>query len=379
MLDITENIHAIEQETGKRPNGLLFCSISEKVITHTSHFISEYTGYSCEEMTGMSIFQLLGKGEEYLFTNAGAEIAETGTFTTETMIRNNNGTETPAEVTIIEMPPDVSRQYLIIVRDLSHNIPNDDALEKRSNALRDANRMLKDEITQRRISEDQLRKSLAEKNLLLREVHHRVKNNLQVILSMLDLRGMRTRDLLASAILSDARSKIYSISLIHSLLYKSEDLVNINLCFVVKELISFLFDVYDVNYSKTELTIDIEDISLDISVAIPCTLIMNELFSNVIKHTFTPDQDYCTRRAGSLFVKASIDGAGLIALSIRDKGAGLPPDIDVLNTNTLGLKLVHTLVIDQLRGSLALSREQGTEFTITFRGGNTVGAHTDCR
>ncbi len=218
------------------------------------------------------------------------------------------------------------------------------------------------DVTDRRNAEEQLQASLHEKELLLKEVHHRVKNNMQVISSLLNLQVKFIRDDQDRDIFMDSQNRIRSMSLIHEKIYKSKDFVKINFAEYIQDLAYSLYRTYNVNQSKVKLIISAEDIFIGIDMAIPCGLVINELLSNSLKHAF-PDG-----RKGEIYIilgtETEPDGERH-RLVVRDDGVGIKQDTNLEDPETLGLQLVTTLV-KQLWGSMEMDSLNGTGFTITF-------------
>lgn len=207
-------------------------------------------------------------------------------------------------------------------------------------------------------SQKRLQDSVKEKEMLLKEIHHRVKNNLQIVSSLLSLQSTYIKDEQLREIFKESQNRIKSMSLIHEKLYKSEDLTSISFSDYVRVLAHDLVRSYGAS-DRITLTIDVEDISLGIDTAIPCGLIINELVSNSLEHAF-PDG-----REGEITVTLRSFDSG-IELIVADNGVGIPEDVDFRNTESLGLRLVTILAEDQLQGSMSLQREGGTAFRIAF-------------
>ncbi|MGA9140199.1 MAG: PAS domain S-box protein [Methanocella sp.] len=214
------------------------------------------------------------------------------------------------------------------------------------------------EITERKLAEKRLRASLHEKDVLLKEVHHRVKNNLQVVTSMLSLQSMKITDPAVLDMFKESQDRVRSMALIHEKLYKSDDLSRISFGEYVRNLTTYLVQSYGVNPETIRLDIDSGDILLSIDRAIPCGLIVNELVSNALKYAFPGG------RTGNITVSMHREG-GEYTLAVGDNGIGLPPHVDYRNTSSLGLQLVN-LLVNQLDGDLALSGDNGTVFSIRF-------------
>jgi PAS domain S-box-containing protein len=214
-------------------------------------------------------------------------------------------------------------------------------------------------------AEEKMRSSLAEKEVLLKEVHHRVKNNLQIVSSLLDLQSGYIEDESSRDFFRDSQNRIRSMALIHQMLYQSESLAFIDLREYIEDLANYLFSTTVHDPDLIHLNVDMGDISLGMDEAIPCGLIINELISNSLKHGF-PDN-----RGGEIMIRSRIED-GWIVLTLSDNGVGLPPGLDFRKTETLGLQLVTTLV-KQLRGKIAINDEQsGTIFTIEFPAGSSL-------
>jgi PAS domain S-box-containing protein len=218
------------------------------------------------------------------------------------------------------------------------------------------------DISDRKQAEEQIKASLKEKEVLLKEIHHRVKNNLQIVSSLLQMQSRRTKNQQASLVLQDSQNRIASIALIHEKLYRSEDLANIDFAQYIPDLITHLFESYNVRSDTVTLSIKVEQILLEIETAIPCGLIINELVSNSLKYAF-PGQ-----RKGEIQVQFNPHTDDTIILIVRDNGIGIPEEFDLKTTQSLGLTLVQALV-EQLEGMIELDRSRGTEVRIIFPGG----------
>lgn len=215
------------------------------------------------------------------------------------------------------------------------------------------------DITEHKQAEEKLIASLKEKEVLLKEIHHRVKNNLGIVSSLLQMQCRRTQDPVVTAILRDSQNRIASIALVHEKLYRSEDLSDIDFAQYIPDLTTHLFDSYNVSSSQIQLKIQVDDASLDIETAIPCGLIINELVSNALKYAFVG------KIRGEIEVKFYQKAESNLILIIRDNGIGLPENFDSKKAKTLGITLVQGLV-KQLRGKLEIESHQGTQFKITF-------------
>lgn len=227
------------------------------------------------------------------------------------------------------------------------------------------------DISDRKQAQEQLEASLKEKEVLLKEIHHRVKNNLGIVSSLLQMQARRTPNDQVNRVLRDSQNRIASIALVHEKLYRSEDLANINFTQYIQDLTVYLFDSYNINSQHIELNTQVEDIDLDIDTAIPCGLIINELVSNALKYAFPDEQP------GKIQVRfeqsAPIDQIAMdrfsrvFTLTVQDNGVGLPADLNLQQSRTLGMSLVKGLV-KQIKGTIEISSQpgQGATFTISF-------------
>ena len=217
------------------------------------------------------------------------------------------------------------------------------------------------DITRIKEAEDQLKKSVHEKEILLKEIHHRVKNNMQVISSILKLQSTYVKDKKTIELFDECRNRISSMAFIHATLYMKKDFANINFSEYVSNLAGNLQQSYVSSDKKILLKLDVPDFNLHIDDAIPCGLIINELLSNSFKYAFVD------RKKGTVGVSVKIKKENVI-LAIWDDGAGFPKKIDYKNTESLGLQLVNSLT-EQLRGKIKLESEKnkGSKFIIAFR------------
>jgi len=219
---------------------------------------------------------------------------------------------------------------------------------------------ISEDITQRKKAEERIKASLREKEVLLREIHHRVKNNMQVISSLLSLQSRYVKDAHLVEAFKESQNRIKSMALVHEKLYHSGDLASIDFHEYIKSLMRNLFQSYE-TAGRVDLTVQVKNVSLGVDVAIPCGLIINELVSNSLKHAF-PEP-----RRGKISISLRQSGEDEIELVVADDGVGVPEDIDLKNITSLGLHLVTILAEDQLEGTISLKRTGGTEFCITFR------------
>jgi len=203
--------------------------------------------------------------------------------------------------------------------------------------------------------------SLQEKELLLREIHHRVKNNLQVISSLLSLQSRSSKDEQAIEMAKESQNRIKVMALIHEKLYRSKGFANVEFNDYIKNLVNDLFASYRVSASRISLKMEIEDISLGIDTAIPTGLIINELVTNCLKYAFTKDND------GEIRISLRSLDDGQNELIVSDNGVGIPENLDIKNAESLGLRMITNLTERSLHGNVSIKRNKGTEFRIIFK------------
>ena len=207
-----------------------------------------------------------------------------------------------------------------------------------------------------------IRESLKEKEVLLKEVHHRVKNNLQVISSLLHLQSQHTQDQTSVQMFRQSQDRVRSMAMIHERLYRSKDMAKVNFTEYIESLTTHLFSTHLVDTSRIQLAVDVHGIKLAIDAAIPCGLILNELISNCLKHAFRG------RTQGRIRIDMHPVNEHEILLSVSDDGVGLPPGIEPQSGETFGMQLIADLV-DQLHGSVQVDRDAGTTVRIVFPSG----------
>jgi two-component sensor histidine kinase/GAF domain-containing protein len=235
----------------------------------------------------------------------------------------------------------------------------EELVKARTAELEAVNEKLLQEIADRMQAEEQLKASLQEKDVLLREIHHRVKNNLQIVSSLLHLQTQKVEDQQILMMFRESQNRVKSMALIHERLYRSGNLARVHIAEYIRDLAYYLLHSYDAASRSISLRMNIDNVSLDLDTAIPCGLIINELVSNVLKHAFPPG------RAGEIGIGLHSDNGDQLILVVADNGVGFPPDVDILNTQSLGLLLVNNLV-KQLDGAIQFQHNDGTQVRITF-------------
>ena len=217
-----------------------------------------------------------------------------------------------------------------------------------------------EDISVRKDAETAVKRSLNEKEVLLREIHHRVKNNMQVISSLLSLQAASIDDARLHKMLMESQGRVRAMALIHEILYDSGDLSKIALKPYVSRLAAGLKRMFARDEGRVRLSVESDDVTLGIDAMVPCGLAISELISNSLKYAFPNGQD------GEINLQVTSVPDGGIKLVVRDNGIGMPADLDIRTTKTMGMGLVVSLVEKQLRGRLDLDRSQGTCFTIVI-------------
>jgi len=294
-------------------------------------------GYSAQEMMGKSLNILLPPRlhEEHNrhisdFKNSPVSARRMGERR-EISGRRKDSTEFPAEASISRVTANGRMMFTVILRD----------------------------VTQRVIADDKIKTSLREKEALLKEIHHRVKNNLQVVSSLLGLQSRVVTDEVTRKMFQESQNRIHSMALLHESLYQSNNLSRIDFPEYIRQLASHLFHSYGVRPERIHLRTDLDKLYLNLDAAVPCGLIINELVSNSLKYAF-PDG-----REGEVRIELHEHPDRLARLVVADNGIGLRSDIDWETARSLGLRLVRTLA-EQLGAKIEVKSNAGTEVQLTF-------------
>jgi len=308
------------------------------MLRWTNTRLQEMLGYASDELRGTSMRILFPTDEDYAFAvrEQVDQIERFGTGTVETRWIRKDGVIIDVLLGSTPLEPD----------DLSLGIT--------FTAL---------DITDRKRAEDRIRKSLKEKDVMLKEIHHRVKNNMQVISSLISLQARRIKDDRYRRLFEESKNRILSMALVHEKLYHSENMASIDFTAYIDDLIHKLLQSYGHSPNNVRFKTDIQDVRLGVDVAIPCALIINELVSNALKYAFPGGMK------GEIEIIFTDDAAGVCTLVVGDSGIGFPDDVDYKDTESLGMKLVNALT-NQLKGSLELDRNGGTKFTLQFNLGD---------
>lgn len=213
------------------------------------------------------------------------------------------------------------------------------------------------DITEKKLAEEKLKKALAEKEVLLKEVHHRVKNNLQILSSIIGLYSSKAQSEGAKEVLDVCKNDIHSLGLVHDCLYQSDDVSSLNLAEYIDRLTSF-FKKSMSTYSDVEITTKLSVIDVSLTKAINCGLIINELLTNAYKHAFPS-------KKGNISIELAKEVNNRLSLVISDDGKGINPDTDYSNSSSFGLEMIQTL-LEQLNGSMKVENLNGSKFSISI-------------
>lgn len=316
----------------KYANDIILLADRDHRILEANERASAAYGFSREELLGKCIpdFRPPQVRPDFESTIREAERKEGLIF--ETLHQRRDGTIFPVEVSLRIFEIEGERFHQAIIRD----------------------------ITERKKAEEQNKEALREKEVLLREIHHRVKNNMQIISSLLNLQSQSLRDPEIKAMFRESQDRIRTMALVHEKLYQTSDLSRIDFAEYIRSLVAYLFRAYPTEAGRIQLKTDMDKTFLDINTSIPCGLIVNELVSNALKHAF-PDE-----RKGEIAIELRESEGGTLRLTVRDNGIGFPEGVDLRATDTLGLQIV-TLLVDQIDGKLDVKRDRGAAFTVTFK------------
>jgi PAS domain S-box-containing protein len=220
---------------------------------------------------------------------------------------------------------------------------------------------IREDITSRKLMEEMLKISLKEKEVLIREIYHRTKNNMQVISSLLGLKAALIDDDQIKNLLQDMKDRIQTIAMVHQKLYQSQNLSRINLKDYISDLANLIVTSHSNDPDKISLVMDLESINIELDIAVPCGLIINELLSNSIKYAFPGD------RKGIINIILKKLDDEIIELIVSDDGIGIPEESEYMNRNTLGMQLLKGISEDQLMGKINISTNNGMNCSIRFK------------
>ncbi len=308
----------------------------EGLITDVNISACQKLGYTKEELLNSEISLIDNDILPGKFDNIISSLNSMDTLILEHRFTKKTGDEIPAEVEFKSIEFENKKYYFAFARD----------------------------ITERKHAREIIESSLNEKVMLLKEIHHRVKNNLQVITSLFRLQSAYIKDEASREIFKESQNRVKSMALIHEKLYSSKGLNKVNFKEYLNELVSYLLNSYKYGVGKIKLNMIIHKIEMGIDLAINLGLIVNELITNSLKYAF-PDGKNKAGCECELTIKLSILSEGRFLLSIKDNGIGFPDNIDFRKTDSLGLQLVNSLV-EQHKGEINLNKDNGTEFVMIF-------------
>jgi len=320
-------------------------------ITFINNAVTRY-GYTPEEMLGKRLMDFIHPEDRERANNRLNE-RRTGNRRTkylEIRLLSKKNSDVPMEINISDLDPEPV--ILVDAEGLySSDIPSAETYLGTQGLARD--------ITERKLAEMQIQENLAEKEILLQEIHHRVKNNLQIISSLLSMAGRRITDEHSREVFGDIQSKVQSMALIHSKLYSGEHLSNMSIASFTRDIYDQIASVESWRDVKPQVTFRMEEASLPVSLAIPVCLFVNEALTNVFRHAFPGG------REGSVEIEVAREG-DMMRINISDDGVGIPENVDMEKPTSMGLKLMTGIADFQLRGEMRVERSQGTTISLIF-------------
>ncbi len=333
--------------------------IGDGVITTDKEAAVTFMNPVAERILGCGMEAVINKPLDEAFTiinehtrikieNPVAEVIKSGKvvgLANHTVLINKKGKEIPINDSGAPIQDDEGNLYGVVL------------------VFRDVTKQ-RNEERELRESRERLSVSLQEKEVLLREIHHRVKNNMQVISSLLSLQTNQLQDDALRDILRDVTHRVRSMALVHEKLYQSTDLAHIEFADYARSLLNYIRHAHETTETSLELELDLEPVALPVNTAVPCGLILNELFSNALKHAFAG------RDNGRVTVSLRSEAQGRVRLGVGDNGIGLPDSLDWRQSPTLGLHIVQMLA-EQLNADVQVVSAGGTEFMITFERSRT--------
>ena len=299
-------------------------------ILDVNNITCERLGYRRDELVKMTPHNFVTPEYATKVSERIAESSQGGSSIFETAWVTHDGRIIPTEISSRTIEYDGKTAFLGVARD----------------------------ITERKKAEQQLKQAIKEKETLLKEIHHRVKNNMAVVSSLLSLQANKIEDTTVRSLFEESQQRVKSMALVHERLYQAKDLSSINFADYAKSIVSEIISLYLIDTSLITTEIDIEGIELDLESAVPCGLIINELLTNAFKYAFP------NNRSGIVSVHFK-KNKGIYILTIKDNGVGLPEGFDYKSASTLGIRLVGVLT-RQLLGTLEIKSDKGTEAIVAF-------------
>jgi PAS domain S-box-containing protein len=328
-----ERFRALLDETNE---AIFLSEVPSGNFTDVNKFASQQLGYSAEKMLEMKVEDIIAPDKldemrTIIFSLFDGKHLQ-NRKTIETVLKRSDNSQINVEMSISLVKFSDSFYTVMVARD----------------------------ITERKEFENALKSSLKEKEVLIREIHHRVKNNMQIISSLLNLQKQYVNDEESVNVLKESQNRVKSMAMIHEKLYKSRNFSEINFTDYIQSLVSDLFYSYGVDSNRVKTIILLDEVMMGLETAIPCGLIVSELVTNTLKYAFPNHGE------GEFRIELHSYDDGLYDLIISDNGVGMPENINFHETDTLGLQLVNSLV-NQLEGTIKLTRKNGTKFKIKFK------------
>ncbi|MBF0495241.1 MAG: PAS domain S-box protein [Deltaproteobacteria bacterium] len=325
--DIEESERKYRAYINESPTAI-FVATGDGRFLEVNQAACRLTGYSTEELLRMTILDLLASGKGDLVQSRFKDIQRNRRIMDEVELRRRDGGSIYVILNAASLSND---RYIAFCQD----------------------------ITERKRAEEIIKASLKEKEVMLREIHHRVKNNLQIIIGLLNLQGEYSKDAHVASLLGECRNRIKTMASVHEKLYRAHNLAGIDLSDYIDGLIGTAFISYGTIAGKVRIEMKIEDISLGIDTAVPFGLILNELISNCLKHAFPGT------RKGTISISLRVINADQLELVVADDGVGLPAGLDLNRTSSLGWELITGLT-RQIKGKLEVLKDTGMAVRITF-------------
>ena len=363
IIDITERKRSLEQfrmAIEAAPTGMIMVDGRGTIVLINAH-VEKLFGYTREELVGRSMEVLVP--ERFRDRHPAYRHG----FSTKPQARpmgagrdlfglRKDGSEVPLEIALNPLRTTEGEFVLSSVADITERKRAERERETMLNELQRLNAELEGRVEVRTA---ELSAALRDREVLLQEVHHRVKNNLQIISSLVNMQARKLEAGPSRDALRECQTRVQAIALIHERLYQSQDYSRVPLSDYVRSLAASIFNATGTALRGVELEFAIDDVSLTVDKAIPCGLVLNELITNALKHAFRDG------RSGKLQVELARTDDELIRLAVRDDGVGLPPDFQKQRGHSLGIQLVSTLA-EQLDASLTISSERGASFELVF-------------
>ncbi|GEM_PF-2231590 len=345
------------------------CMMLQKKFVYANSALLNMLHYSNEEFLLLPLQTLFAPGDPSGTAHLSLPAPDSPNRR-EVLLQTREGDVIHALLSIGQIDMNGSQGMILMLQDITElkqaqeslQLARDDLeirVQQRTAELQQANHRLLEEVTERSNAELRLRDSIKEKDVLLRELHHRVKNNLQLILSLLQLQLYAIEEPEARRILSDIRDRIHCMGLVHEILCRGDDLRNIDISQYIRTLASNLIYSYKGNSGQVALEVETASVILTLDAAIAVGLIVNELVSNALKHAFNG------RQKGRVSIHLFRNTAHQLVLEISDDGAGLPKNFQLETVESLGLQLVQALT-RQLEGMMTMSNSRGTTFRLEF-------------